>query len=489
MIECLSTLEIRMYKFKTEPYEHQKDALKKCWEKEAFAIFAEMGTGKTKIALDNACILYNRGKIDRLLVVAPKGAYMTWFDQEIPTHVPDYIEKKVVIWKQSTSQKYMSELRSMMNNNFELKIMIMNVEAFSSKRGVDFARLFLIGRSMMIVDESTTIKNPKAKRTKAILALANETRYRRILTGSPVTNSPLDLWAQMDFLDPYILGQSSYYAFRTRYAVVITANAAGGTHTYQKIIKFKNLKELGELVAPHSYRVLKKDCLDLPDKVYTKREVELSDEQKEAYKDMKANAMSVLKGQSMTAVNVLTQLIRLHQITCGHMKTDAGHTIDLKSSRIDELMQILGETTGKVIIWANYIHDIEKIEANIALSDFGADSLCTYYGATATEDRQKCINEFQDPDSKLRFFIGNTQTGGYGITLTEASTVIYYSNNYDLEKRIQSEDRAHRIGQKNKVLYIDLVAKGTVDEKIIKSLRSKVNIAKEISGEELSTWI
>ena len=171
------------------------------------------------------------------------------------------------------------------------------------------------------------------------------------------------------------------------------------------------------------------------------------------------------------------------------MKTDAGHTIDLKSSRIDELMQILGETTGKVIIWANYIHDIEKIEANIALSDFVADSLCTYYGATATEDRQKCINEFQDPYSKLRFFIGNTQTGGYGITLTEASTVVYYSNNYDLEKRIQSEDRAHRIGQKNKVLYIDLVTKGTVDEKIIQSLRNKVNIAKEISGEELSSWI
>ena len=172
------------------------------------------------------------------------------------------------------------------------------------------------------------------------------------------------------------------------------------------------------------------------------------------------------------------------------MKTDAGHIIDLHSSRIDELMQILGETTGKVIIWANYIHDIEKIEANIALSDFGADSLCTYYGATPTDKRQECINKFQDPNSSVRFFIGNTQTGGYGITLTaEASTVIYYSNNYDLEKRIQSEDRAHRIGQKNKVLYIDLVAKGTVDEKIIKSLRNKVNIAKEINGEELSSWI
>ena len=479
-----------MYKFKTEPYEHQKDALKKCWNKEAFAIFAEMGTGKTKIALDNACILYNRGKIDRLLVVAPKGAYMNWVDLEIPTHVPDYIEKNVLAWKPSTSAKYRTQLKNIMDlSDYRLKIMVMNVEAFSTKKGLEFARLFLIGRAMMIVDESTTIKNPKAKRTKNILSLAKETKYRRIMTGSPVTQSPMDLWAQMDFLDPEILGQQSYYAFRTRYAVVISANAAGGTHKYQKIVKFKNLAQLGQLVSPHSYRVLKKDCLDLPDKVYTKREVELSDEQKEAYKDMKANAMSVLKGQSMTAVNVLTQLIRLHQITCGHMKTDAGHIIDLHSSRIDELMQILGETTGKVIIWANYIHDIEKIEANIALSDFGADSLCTYYGETATEDRQKCINKFQDPDSKLRFFIGNTQTGGYGITLTEASTVIYYSNNYDLEKRIQSEDRAHRIGQKNKVLYIDLVAKGTVDEKIIKSLRNKVNIAKEISGEELSSWI
>jgi len=478
-----------MYKFKTEPYEHQKDALKKCWNKEAFAIFAEMGTGKTKIALDNACILYNRGKIDRLLVVAPKGAYMNWVDLEIPTHVPDYIEKNVLAWKPTTSAKYRAQLKNIIDlSDYRLKIMVMNVEAFSTKKGLEFARLFLIGRAMMIVDESTTIKNPQAKRTKNILSLAKETKYRRIMTGSPVTQSPMDLWAQMDFLDPEILGQQSYYAFRTRYAVVISANAAGGTHKYQKIVKFKNLAQLGQLVSPHSYRVLKKDCLDLPDKVYTKREVELSDEQKEAYKDMKANAMSVLKGQSMTAVNVLTQLIRLHQITCGHMKTDAGHIIDLHSSRIDELMQILGETTGKVIIWANYIHDIEKIEANIAF-EFGENSKCTYYGATPTDKRQECINNFQDPNSSVRFFIGNTQTGGYGITLTAASTVIYYSNNYDLEKRIQSEDRAHRIGQKNKVLYIDLVAKGTVDDKIIKSLRNKVNIAKEISGEELSTWI
>ena len=477
-----------MYKFKTEPYEHQKDALKKCWNKEAFAIFAEMGTGKTKIALDNACILYNKGKIDRLLVIAPKGTYMNWVDQEIPTHIPDYIEMKVLAWKPSNSEKYKAELRKFREFDYKLKIFVMNVEALSTVKGLKQAGLFLIGKSMMIVDESTTIKNPQAKRTKNILALAKESKYRRILTGSPVTQSPMDLWAQMDFLDPEILGQSSFYAFRTKYAVMITATAAGGTHKYQKIVKFRNLKQLGQAVSPHSYRILKKDCLDLPEKSFVKREVELSDEQKQAYAEMKVNATTMLKGQSATALNVLTQLIRLHQITCGHMKTDEGEIINLKNSRLDELMQILGETTGKVIIWANYVHDILNIEKAIK-NEYGPTSYCTYYGATKSEDRQKCIKKFQEPNNPVRFFIGNTQTGGYGITLTEASTVIYYSNNYDLEKRIQSEDRAHRIGQKNPVLYIDLVAKGTVDEKIIQSLRNKINIAREISGEELVTWI
>ena len=478
-----------MYKFKTEPYQHQRDALKKCWDKKSFAIFAEMGTGKTKIALDNACILYNRGKIDRLLVVAPKGAYMNWVDLEVPTHVPDYIDKKILAWRPSTSAKYKAQLKDIMNlDDFRLKIMVMNVEAFSTKKGLDFAKLFLIGKSMIIVDESTTIKNPQAKRTKAMLTLGREAKYRRIMTGSPVTQSPMDLWSQMDFLDPEILGQSSFYAFRTKYAVMITASAAGGTHKFQKIVKFRNLAQLGKLVSPHSFRILKKDCLDLPDKIFTKREIELSDEQQEAYSQMKKDAIALLKGESMTAVNVLTQLMRLHQITCGHMKTDSGEVIKLKNNRLTELMQIIGETTGKVIIWANYVQDIHSIEDAIK-SEFGHKSYCTYYGGTKQEDRQEYIRRFQDPENPMRFFIGNTQTGGYGITLTAASTVIYYSNNYDLEKRMQSEDRAHRIGQKNPVLYIDLVSKGTVDEKIIKALRNKINIASQINGEELTEWI
>jgi SNF2 family DNA or RNA helicase len=393
-----------MYKFKTKPFEHQKDALKKCWNKKAFAIFAEMGTGKTKIALDNACILYNKGRIDRLLVVAPKGTYMNWVDQEIPVHVPDYIEKDVLAWKPNITEKYELQLKAIRNGeNFKLKIFVMNVESLSTKKGCYYAKLFLSGKSMMIVDESTTIKNPQAKRTKNILELSKEAPYKRILTGSPVTQSPMDLWSQMDFLEPEILGQQSFYAFRTKYAVLITASAAGGTHKFQKIVKFKNLKELGKLVSPHSYRILKKDCLDLPDKIFTKRIIELSDEQKKAYSEMKTSAITILKGEPATAVNVLTQLIKLHQITCGHMKTDSGDIINLKNSRLDELMQILGETTGKVIIWANYIHDINTIESAIK-KEFGFDSYCTYYGATKQEDRQACINKFQDEKNPIRFF-------------------------------------------------------------------------------------
>ena len=481
---------ISQEQFKTKPYKHQIKALEKGWDRSSFALFMEMGTGKSKVLLDNITMLARLKKINFAFIIAPKGVYRNWISKEIPEHFSEDIEHECIFWKSNMNQGEKKYWLNFWRNPPQDKfiIFVMNVEAFSTKKGNDFAKLFLIGRSMLIIDESTTIKNPQAKRTKHILSLSKEATYRRILTGSPVTQSPMDLWSQMDFLDPEILDQTSFYAFRTRYAVMISSTAAGGTHKYQKIVKFKNLKELGEKVAPHSYRILKKDCLDLPDKVFQKRIVELTDEQTKAYEMMRRNAIAILNGEAMSAPNVLTQLIRLHQIVCGHMKTDEGNMIELKSNRINELMNILDETSGKVIIWANYINDIKAIEKEIQ-KEYGFDSCCTYFGETKTEDRQICINKFQDPNSSIRFFIGNTQTGGYGITLTEASTVIYYSNNYDLEKRMQSEDRAHRIGQKNKVNYIDLVAPKTVDEKIIKALRNKVNIAKEISGEELSEWI
>ena len=209
----------------------------------------------------------------------------------------------------------------------------------------------------------------------------------------------------------------------------------------------------------------------------------MTDDQKRVYKDIQRNALAVLSGEKVTINSVITQIVRLHQISCGFINTDEGTTKELDSNRLEELLQIIEEVQGKVIIWANYRHDIRKI--NKALSEkYGSDSVGMYFGDVQQSEREGIIRDFQDPDSKMRFFVGNTQTGGYGITLTAANTVIYYSNNYDLERRLQSEDRAHRIGQDDKVTYIDIVCEKTVDEKIVKALRQKQNIAQTVLGEE-----
>ena len=363
----------------------------------------------------------------------------------------------------------------------------MNVEALSTTKGVDFARKFLLSHNTLIaIDESTTIKNPKAKRTKNISSLSIMAKYRRIMTGSPVTKNPLDLFSQCYFLDPYLLGHESYYSFRMRYAIMKTANIAG--RQIQLVSGFKNLGELSDKLKPFSYRVLKEDCLDLPDKIFMKRQIKLSSEQLKLYDQMRKEALATLNGKQVTTVNALTQLMRLHQITCGHFTADDGTTQRIPNNRISELMDVLDEIEGKAIIWAHYQWDIKDIIKEI-VKVHGPGSVVDYYGLTPQDERQSNIKKFQNPTNSVRFLVGTPQTGGYGITLTAANTVIYYSNGYDLEKRLQSEDRAHRIGQSKSVTYVDLICDDTVDEKIVKSLRKKINIASEVLGEELKSWI
>ena len=475
------------YKFKTKPYDHQITALEKSWDKKEYAYFMEMGTGKSKVLVDNIAMLYDKGKINAALIIAPKGVYRNWYSQEIPNHLPSHIDNKTVLWTATTSKAKDKEYQQLFKVDLDLHILIMNVEAFSTKKGLEFATSFLnCHNSLMAVDESTTIKTPSAKRTKAILNLGRSALYRRILTGSPVTKSPLDLYTQCGFLDGYLLGFDSYYAFRNRYAVMVERNFGGRRVQIPK--GYKRLGELSDKLKPFSYRVLKEDCLDLPDKVYIKREVDLTDEQKSTYTTMKSAALALLKGKMATAPHVLTQLMRLHQITCGHLKNDDDTITEIKNNRISSLLELLEEVEGKVIIWANYVYDIKRIVKAIGLK-YGEQSIVQYYGAIPAEQRQKNIEKFQDPNSPVRFFVGNPQTGGYGITLTAANNIVYYSNGYDLEKRLQSEDRAHRIGQKKAVTYIDLIAPKTIDEKIVKALRKKINIATEIMGEELREWI
>ena len=475
------------YKFKTKPYGHQLTALEKSWDKESYAYFMEMGTGKSKVLVDNIAMLYDKGKINAALIIAPKGVYRNWFSQEIPNHLPSHIEHKKVLWTASTSKAKDKEYQELFKVDYDLHILVMNVEAFSTKKGVEFASKFLsCHNTIMAIDESTTIKTPTAKRTRTIVELGKQAKYRRILTGSPVTKSPLDLYKQCEFLDPWLLGFQSYYAFRQRYAQMVERNFGG--RRVQLVVSYKRLDELSGKLEPFSYRVLKEDCLDLPEKIYIKRIVELTDEQKKLYSTMKQMAIAHMNGKVLSAPNVLSQLMRLHQITCGHFKSDDGQVQEVKNRRLDELMDVLNETEGKAIIWANYVYDIENIVKTIK-AEYGEDSVVQYYGAIPADVRQKNIERFQDMNSKARFFVGNPQTGGYGITLTCANTVIYYSNGYDLEKRLQSEDRAHRIGQKKSVTYVDLIAEGTVDEKIVKALRKKIDIASEILGEDIKDWI
>ena len=474
------------YKFKTKPYAHQITALEKSWNKETYAYFMEMGTGKTKVLIDNLAMLYDKGKVDGALIVAPKGVVKTWYEQELPTHLPTHIEYKKILWQSNITKTQKEKLDSLFEIGQDLHILIMNVESLSTDKGVKFASKFLDSHKvLMAIDESTTIKNQAAKRTKNIINLGKFAKYRRIMTGSPITKNPLDLFSQCEFLDPWLLNYDSFYAFRNRYAKM--KNMYLRDRTIQVVDAFQNLGELSEKVKGFSYRVLKEDCLDLPPKNFIKRYVTLTPDQKRIYEQMKKEAMAILNGKVTTTMTVLTQLMRLHQITCGHFTADDGSTQSVESNRLDELMSILEDIEGKAIIWANYQLSVGEIIQRI-IKEHGKDSYVHYYGLTSQEDRQDNIRKFQN-DPECRFLIGTPQTGGYGITLTQANTVIYFSNGYDLEKRLQSEDRAHRIGQKKNVTYIDLIAEDTVDEKIVKALRSKINIASEVMGEELKDWI
>ena len=469
------------YRFKTKPFEHQLKALKESWNRQVWAWFMEMGTGKTKVCIDNIAVLYDKGKVDRALVIAPNGIKRNWRN-ELSVHMPDHVEYRVAVWSASPKKKEKEELDQLSVMTDQLTILIMNIEALSTQRGAEFARKFVFsGSCFMVVDESTTIKNHAARRTKNIMKIAKLAKYRRIMTGSPVTKSPLDLYSQLEFLGGWILDQSNYYAFRARYAVIVQRSV--GTHSFQHIIRYQRLDELQDKLKDCSTRVLKSDCLDLPEKLYTKRSVAMTPEQLKAYVEMKKSAITFFENNPMTAASVLTQMIRLHQITCGHVKTDDGEVKAIKNNRIKELLQVLQETDGKVIIWAVYRHDIQTIEKEIA-DEYGKETVASYYGDTKDSIRQSIVDDFMDSDSNLRFFIGNPKTGGYGLTLTSSHTVVYYSNDYSLEVRMQSEDRAHRIGQTNKVTYVDLMADGTIDEKIVKALNNKIDLASRVMGED-----
>ena len=471
------------YPYKTTPYEHQRNALNESAEKVQWAYFMEMGTGKTKVTIDNIAYLFFQRKINSVLIIAPKSVYLNW-ETEIETHMPDELKYKIYKWNIDKSKDYHD-----LQNFKDLRIFLINVEALSTKRGFEACKEYLFKNKLNFVtlDESTTIKNRSAKRTKNILALQKLSMVRRILTGSPITKSPLDLYTQCQFLSPELLGFSSYLAFRNRYAEMTDIPVGSGR--YISVPKYyKRLEELEQKMKFFATRIRKDQCLDLKPKVRQKRYIELDGDGKKIYEKLRTTALAIVEDSTISFSNKLTEIIKLHQVCNGFTKDDEGKFLRLHDQKVKALHEVIEEADGKIIIWANYLWNIHEIIHSLK-SRYGEESVVSIFGEVDVKDRKKAVESFQN-DSNVRFFVGNPTTGGFGLTLTACNTVVYFSNNYNLEVRKQSEDRAHRLGQKGTVVYIDIVARNTLDEAIMKSLTNKGQIAAKTLGEEdLRDWL
>jgi SNF2 family DNA or RNA helicase len=477
------------YPFKLQPYKHQREALEKSWDKSDFALLMDMGTGKTKVTIDSAGIAFRQGWIDGLLIIAPKGVYRNWDLKEIPKHLPDEIEHRKVAWRgtPNKAEKYaMKELLSPVQGT--LDIFVINIDAINSARGYKYVEAFMKShKTMIVIDESTKIKTPKAGRTKKCLALSKLAVMRRILTGSPLTRSPEDLFSQFKFLNTNILGFTSFVAYKARYCILREMHIPG-KRPFKQVVGFQHLDELQEKIADHSYRVMLGDCVDMPSQTYKYIDVEMTDEQKDIYASLLQEAIATLDDKECTAPLALTKILRLHQVACGHVTWDDGTTEKIKNKRIDALMDTLSEYKGKAVIWANYRADLAEIEQAI-ISQYGQDAIGTYHGGTSDSERIENLASFEDPDSPMRFLLSNTQTGGMGIDMLQGTLNIFYSNSHRLEDRLQAEKRSWRNGQTKPVLYVDIRCPGTIDEKIIQALKGKQELASMIMGDEFRDWL
>jgi len=463
----LSTLTSMNLNWMLEPMKHQRKWFEYSKDMKYFAQWDEMGSGKSLTLIKTMEHLYLKGEIDGAIIISDKGAYLNWPITELPKCMMPEIKTRISVW---SSAKQVPDL---VGEDDILDILVMNVEAFSGERALMHACRFIDSHFTLIaVDEATSIKNIKSERTKNLIKLARKCDYRRILTGTPIVQSPLDVYAQCEFLEPGLLGHRTFVGFRSEYAEM--RRMTFGSRSFDQIVGYRNLDKLTKKLVPFSSRVLKKDCLDLPDKVYEVVFVEQTPEQKKLYDDLKTYAMSQFEQGLLTSTSAITTINKLHQINCGHVKLDDGTVIDIPNNRISQLSALLEKIDGKVLIWCAFQRDVELILKHLEQST--EIYPVHYYGKSTTEDRERALKLFQD-DEDCKWFVGTAATGGKGLTLIQATTTIYYSNSDSAEDRWQSEDRNHRKGQLNQVTYHDLVVPGTVDEKILKALKRKEDLA------------
>jgi SNF2 family DNA or RNA helicase len=474
-----------------------------------------MGVGKTKPIIDSIAWLYLRQRITGALILAPKAVAPNWARDELPKHMPDAVAGKtrVLLWhtERYRTRKYQRELEMALAHP-GLLIVCMSYDGImvgtpgkvwrlkgeKARQGYHVAKELLTSRRcMMVLDESTHISKPSSKRSIRVLSASRYAAYRRALSGTPVDDKPFDIFAQIKFLRPpkwwksYKAFQSNFGEFEMRLrrprACRHDDPATCTCKRYPALLYYKNLDELHEAVDRTGSRLLKSEVLDLPPKIYQKRYFELTGEQRRVYDELRRKLIVWLEGGDMiTAPLVITQLLRLQQITSGYCPTDDGGTLLFPGHlRIPLLLETLAEADDQVIIWTRFRQDVEQIMA--ALADTGISAV-RYDGQTSHQDREAARSKFQG--GEVRAFVANPKCAGEGLTLHAASRVLYYTTDYRLSKRLQSEDRAHRAGMPDRpVIYIDLVALDTVDEKVLDALRAKKDLADEIMGDPRSEWI
>lgn len=465
------------FEFKTKPLDHQLRVWDESKDKPYYAVFWEMGLGKSKLMIDTIVWLYLNQEIDGAIIVGDKGNYMNWVHEEIPKHISDTIDHRIGYFSSSLTTKQLDQLLDVMTAKDDvLDFLLINVDSLHTFKGNRVCNQFIDTHyCLMCVDESTSIKNYKAKRTKEAIKLGARCDYRRIMTGTPIEQSPLDLFGQCEFLKKNIFGHGSFVSFRAQYAEMVTVTM--GRRMFQKINRFINLDRLKEVIKPWSSRLLKTECVNLPDKIYTTKYIEQTLEQRKAYNQLKDEAVYMFDNSEVTITSALTLLMKLHQINCGHLIDDDGNLNEIRTNRPQALLDIIEEIGShkKIIIWCWFQHDVVTLK-KLLLGAYGPGAAVTYYGPNSDEQRKLALELFEK-DSQCRFFIGTPRCGGKGLTLVQSAHTIYYSQSYRLGDRLQSEDRNHRIGQNDNVIYTDIVVPGTVDEKVVKALRAKKNIA------------
>lgn len=462
----------------TIPFNHQAEVFERFKDEEYGALLLEPGLGKTKIAIDIIEHKYKAGEITAALVVTTKGLLLNWADVEIPKHSSDNVSPHAHVWGRNKGVPESPEW---------LWYFLINIDALRTDAFKPFMREFLKlhPRFALFVDESTVAKNGKAARTKVLLQVARRAACRFIMTGTPVTQSPLDVWSQTEILSPGLLGYSNYYAFKWDHT--ITQTQFFGNRNFQKIVGYKNIEPLIATLKTFSAMVKARDCLDLPPRRYRRIPVEMTKEQQTAYDDLKQKALTWLQGHQITAVNAVSLINRLLQICAGQLKINDQEYVSIPNKRLGVLKDLVNES-NKVIVWTSFVRTAEEIMTtlNTLTAEERRELGYDYKKAVHLESglsiakRQAVIEQFKTTDVKA--LVANPASSGHGITLIEANSVIYYSNSWSLEHRVQSEFRTDRIGQTQSVLYTDLYVPGTAEEYVLDLLTDKRGMAERFMG-------